>query len=112
MLKSAVAYIEYLIYNCGYGQSELAQYFNDESFNIVFEGYEGHNMAAFCEDKSLALYKFDLVDEGSEYTANYWVKQDDDTHILVVMLVFPQTSTAQLDEYSKKIFPELTTCQQ
>jgi hypothetical protein len=110
--ESAVAYIEYLMYDCGYGQNELAQYFNDEGFNIVFEGYEGHNMAAFCEDESLALYQFDLVEEGSEYAANYWVKQDDDTHVLVLMLVFPRESSSQLDEYSTEIFPELTACQQ
>lgn len=110
--ESAVAYIEYLIYNCGYGQTELANYFNNEGFNTVFEGYEAHNMSAFCEDNSLALYKFDLVDKGSEYTANYWVKQDDDTHILVVMLVFPRASSAKLDEYSRNIFPELTSCPQ
>jgi hypothetical protein len=111
-VESSIAYVEYLIYNCGYGQNELAEYFNDEGFNIVFAGYEAHNLAAFCEQESLALYKFELLDEGAEYAANYWVKQEDDTHVLVVMLVFPRESSAQLDEYSRKIFPDLTSCQQ
>ena len=109
-VDSTIAYIEYLIYTCGYGQTELGEYFNDAGFNVVFEGYESHAMSAFCEIKDLALYKFDLVEEDVEYTAHYWVEQTDDTHVLVMMLVFPKTSTAQLDEYSKKLFPELTSC--
>jgi hypothetical protein len=109
-VEGAVAYTEYLIYTCGYGQEEMNNYFNDEGFNIIFEGYESHTIAQFCEIKTLSLYKFDLIDEGLGYTANYWVKQEDDNHILVMMLVFPQESTALLDEYSQKIFPELTVC--
>lgn len=108
---AAIAYTEYLIYTCGYGQDELVQYFNDESFNTVFEEYESHTLADFCEQTDLALYKFDLLNEGTEYIAHYWVKQEDDTHILVMMLVFPKTGTTLLEEYSQKLFPELTTCQ-
>ena len=106
----AVTYSEYLIYTCGYGQTELDQYFNDTGFSIVFQGYESYNMSAFCELPDLAFYKFDLVDEGAEYTAHYWVEQTDDTHVLVMMLVFPKGS-AQLDQYSRKLFPKLTACQ-
>ncbi len=109
-VEAAIAYTEYLIYTCGYGQSEMDSYFNDEGFNIIFEGYESHSMAQFCEKKELALYKFDLVNEGEEYIANYWVKQATDTRVLVMMLVFPKSSAAQLEEYSKNIFPELTAC--
>jgi hypothetical protein len=110
--EAGVAYTEYLIYTCGYGQQELNDYFNNEGFKNVFNGYESYNQAAFCEiPNDLALYKFDLVDEGKEYTAHYWVEQTDDTHVLVMMLVFPRESTAQFDEYSKKLFPELTSCQ-
>ncbi len=109
--ESAVAYTEYLIYNCGYGQPELDEYFNDTGFNIVFEGYESYTASGFCEVPNLALYKFDLVEEGLEYTAHYWAEQTDDNHVLVMMLVFPKESTAQLEEYSKKLFPKLTSCQ-
>ncbi len=108
--ESAVAYTEYLIYTCGYTQEDMNKYFNDAGFNTIFSGYESHNMANFCENKGLALYKFDLVDKGTDYIANYWVKQQDDTHILVMMLVFPRESSTKLDEYSAQIFPELTHC--
>jgi hypothetical protein len=106
----AVAYTEYLIYTCGYGQTEMDEYFNDEGFAIVFDGYESYNLAKFCEVESLALYKFNAIDEGAEYDVNYWVEQSDDNHVLVMMLVFPKGNTAVLDEYSKRLFPNLTTC--
>lgn len=110
-VEQAVAYTEYLIYTCGYGQTEMDQYFNDEGFNIVFEGYESHAMAAFCEVTNLALYRFDLVDEGIEYTANYWVEQTDDYHVLVMMIVFPRSSTGLIDNYSTQLFPQLKICE-
>jgi len=108
--EGAVAYTEYLIFNCGYGQAEMNDYFNDEGFDIIFNDYESHTLAGFCKEKSLALYEFDLVEEGSPYIARYWVYQEDDHHILVMMLVFPQTSLAKLDQFSQKIFPELSIC--
>lgn len=110
--ESAIAYIEYLVYTCGYGQEELDEYFSDAGFAIAFGGYESHTMAAFCEQGNLALYKFDLMNEGVEYTSHYWVEQTDDTHVLAVMLVFPKAGSAQLDEYCRKLFPKLTSCHQ
>jgi hypothetical protein len=106
----AVAYMEYLIYTCGYTQADIDAYFSNEGFNIVFEGYESHIMTNFCEVESLALYEFDLIDEGADYVSNYWVEQTDDNHMTIMMLVFPKGSP-QMDEYSQKLFPKLTACQ-
>jgi len=108
--EGTVAYIEYLIYTCGYSQADLNNYFNDEGFSTIFQDYESHTNSDFCEIKDLALYKFDLVNEGEQYVANYWVKQSDDMHVLVLMLVLPNTDLAKLNEYSKKLFPELISC--
>jgi len=107
---SAVAYIEYLIYTCGYTQADMDAYFSEEGFAIVFDEYESYTETAFCEIESLALYQFDAVDEGANYDVNYWVEQTDDNHMLVMMLVFPKGSP-QLVEYSAKLFPKLTGCQ-
>ena len=108
--EQALAYSEYLIYTCGYGQSDMDSYFNDAGFNVIFADYESHTLSNFCEIKNLALYEYDLVDSSQSFKARYWVKQDTDTRILVYMLVFPQASTASLDKYSQTIFPDLTAC--
>jgi hypothetical protein len=106
----AIAYSEYLIFTCGYGQDDMNSYFNDEGFNIIFADYESHTLGNFCEQTGLSLYEYDLVDEGTPFKARYWVKQDTDTRILVYMLVFPEATPGVLDEYSKKVFPSLDTC--
>lgn len=106
----SIAYSEYLIFTCGYTQDDLNKYFNDEGFNIVFTDYESHTMTRFCEQSGLTLYEYDLVDEGNNFKARYWVKQDDEKHILVYMLVFPQGNPGALDDYSQQLFPTLTTC--
>ncbi|MBI3173757.1 MAG: hypothetical protein HYZ25_08560 [Chloroflexi bacterium] len=106
----AIAYSEYLIFTCGYSQTDLGNYFNDEGFNIIFSDYESHTLAKFCEQSGTSLYEYDLVDSNINYKARYWVKQEDEKHIFVYMLVFPQSDPGSLDTFSKQLFPLLTTC--
>lgn len=108
--QSAIAYVEYLMYNCGYGQAEWDEYFSDAGFAIVFGNYEGYTSTGFCEEGKLELYEYDLVEEGAPYVARYWVKKQSDTRILVVMLVFPQEQRALLDSYAGRLFPDLRSC--
>jgi hypothetical protein len=108
--ESAIAYTEYLIFNCGYSQQDLNSYFNTDNFNVVFGGYESHTLSKFCEMKKLSLYQYDLILKGMPYSARYWVKQDDSKHIFVMMLVLPKTSPDKLDRYSKQIFPQYSSC--
>ncbi len=108
--ESAIAYGEYLMYNCGYGQAELDEYFSDAGFAIIFANYDRYAQTNFCEQGSLALYEYDLVFEGSPYLARYWVKQQSDTRLLVLMLVFPDESRAVLDTYATRLFPDLSSC--
>ena len=107
---NAISYIEYLIYTCGYSQANLNNYFNDQGFNVIFGGYESHTLAKFCEKKSLALYEYDLVNNGADYVAHYWVKQDTETRVLVVMIVLPKDNPTLMNQYSQKLFPDLTSC--
>jgi hypothetical protein len=107
----ALAFFEYLIYNCGYGQADLDSYFNAANFDIVFSEYESYADAGFCEIENLALYEYDLVENGIRYAARYWVKQVSDTRVLVLMLVFPAAAPDALDQYSRAIFPGLTHCE-
>lgn len=108
--QSAIAYAEYLMYNCGYGQAELDEYFSEAGFAIIFGNYESHARTNFCEEGSLALYQYDLVDEGTSYAARYWAKQQSDTRLLVVMLVFPRENPSLMDTYATRLFPDLAAC--
>ena len=109
--SSAVAFVEYLIYTCGYGQADLDSYFNEEGFNIIFSGYENHTLTNFCEIKDLTLYEYDLVDEERDFKARYWVWQATETRLLDFLLVFPKDNPVDLDKYSQQIFPDLNSCE-
>jgi hypothetical protein len=108
--EGAVAYLEYLMYNCGYGQAELNEYFSDEGFDIVFANYESYGRFNFCEEGNLALYEYALRNEGETYAARYWVHQITETRLLVFMLVFPEKRMFVMNSYAKELFPELVSC--
>lgn len=108
--ESAIMYGEYLMYNCGYGQADLDEYFSDASFAIVFANYDSYAQTNFCEEGDLALYEYDLVFEGAPYLARYWVKQQSDSRLLVLMLVFPRDSRPLLNSYATQLFANLSSC--
>ena len=108
--EGAVAYLEYLMYNCGYGQAELDEYFGDEGFAIVFANYESYSLFNFCEEGNLALYEYALENADETYAARYWVQQSTDTRLLVFMLVFPEDRMFVMNSYSQELFPDLVSC--
>ena len=110
--EGAIAYLEYLMYNCGYGQAELDEYFSEEGFAIVFANYEDYHLYNFCENENqdLALYEYELEDAGDVYAARYWVQQVSDTRLLVYLLVFPDDRMFVMNGYARELFPELIAC--
>lgn len=111
--EGAVATLEYLLYNCGYGQAELDAYFNEGGFAIVFSNYESHALYNFCENESqdLALYEYALEKEGELYAARYWAYQQSDTRLLTFLLVFPEDKLPVMNGYARQVFPELVSCE-
>lgn len=109
--ENAVAYLEYLMYNCGYGQDELDEYFSDEGFGVVFANYESYNLYNFCEAGNLALYEYALENADESYAARYWVQQSTDTRLLIFMLVFPVDRMFVMNGYASQLFPDLVACE-
>lgn len=109
--EGALFIADYLMFNCGYGQEDLDNLFSAEAFDVMLADYESHTLLNFCEKTGLSLYEYDLLFKGTEFLARFWVKQESDTRLLTVQLVFPKASLALLDEYSNKLYPELTSCQ-
>jgi hypothetical protein len=108
---SAVAYLEALIFPCGYEEPDLDNFFNDENWKVIFANYESYEAVAECKtDTGLRLYQFKAVDKGYDYDIKYWAKNDTGTRVMGVMIVFPVESKSLMDEYSTKLFPELTSC--
>jgi hypothetical protein len=108
---SVLALAENLIFTCGYGQNELNNLFGGDNLNSLFSDYNTLVVSNFCErPNDIALYELDLTLDGVDYVSRFWVKQDSDTRLLTMRLVFLKVDSAKLDEYSKKVFPEYSSC--
>jgi hypothetical protein len=107
----SVAYLEALIFPCGYKELDLDNYFNEENWKAIFANYESYEAVAECKmDTGLRLYQFKAVEQGNDYDIKYWAKNDTDTRVMGVMIVFLVKSKSLMDEYSTRLFPELTSC--
>jgi hypothetical protein len=108
----AAAYIETLIFPCGYEDLDLDKYFNDEYWNSFFAVYQSHELlGSMCQtNDGLRLYEFSLDNQGYPYLARYWAKNDTDHRVITFMLAFPVSSSNVLDEYTQKLFPQLPNC--
>jgi hypothetical protein len=108
---NALAFVEALIFDCGYGDPELDTFFSAENWNIIFTNYESYQHAAECKSKdALRLYQFTAIKDGFNYAINYWALKDTGARVMEMMIVFPSESKSLMDEYSSALFPELTSC--
>jgi len=106
----AVAYLEALIFPCGYEEPDLNNYY-DENWGTIFQNYESYELLDECKrNDGLRLYEFKTQNMGFEYGINYWVKNDTETRVISMMVVFPLESKLLLDEYSSMLFPGYSTC--
>lgn len=106
----AIAHTEYLLWNCGYTESDLDNYFSQEYFDVVFSNYDGYTMNKSCQEKKLSLYEFDAVSQGAPYVVRYWVNQQSKTRVLIFMLVYPRENQAALEAMARQVFPDLVSC--
>jgi hypothetical protein len=109
---SAVAYVEALIFPCGYEEPDLDNYYSDATWKVIFSNYDSYEPAAVCKiDNGIRLYEFKVVTDGSDYNIKYWAQNDTDHRVLGTMIVFPAGSQSQMDEYAADLFPNFTSCQ-
>ena len=106
-----VAYVETLIFPCGYEEPDLNNFFNDDNWGIIFANYDSFETVSACKiDEGLRLYEFEAVTAGFDFNIRYWAQNDTDNRVVGAMIVFPADSQALMDEYSERLFPELISC--
>jgi hypothetical protein len=108
---NALAFTEALIFECGYTDSDIDAYFSGENWNTIFANYESYQAISECKSTNkLRLYQFTAQKAGFEYAIKYWTLNDTDTRVMELMIVFPVDSKSLMDEFSSRLFPELTSC--
>lgn len=107
----AVAFLEAILFSCGYEEPDLNHFLDDEHWDILFANYDSYEMIDECRsDQGLRLYEFEAVSQGFDYNISYWSENDTTERIITTMLTFPFGSEDVMDEYSIALFPELPNC--
>ena len=107
----AVAYLEYLHFDCGVSQQQIDDYFSPENFQVILSSYSSYQQAAQCQHNGLKLFEFDLSFSGSSYHMLYWVEQVTPTRVADIALTFPASQQAKQAEYAGRLFPDLPSCE-
>ncbi len=111
MSENALAYLEALIFPCGYEDANLDAYYSPENWAIIFSDYDSYQPAETCRsDSGLRLHQFSAQNSNVEYEIRYWAQNDSDERVLSLMLTFPVEERAQLEEYAARLFPNLPRC--
>ncbi len=107
----SLVYLEYLIFNCGYTEEDLDDYFNDEYFaQIVLIDYDNPQKVGECRQGDVRLYEFRADFMGQSYRISQWVKPDNERRVAGLFMTFPLEDEEMMDSYAVKIFPELPVC--
>ena len=107
----AVAYLEYLHFDCGVSQEQIDQYFTPQTFQTIMSSYSSYVQTAHCALNGLRLFEFDASFNDTQYHILYWVKQVTPTRVADFTLTFPIKQQSKLAEYAGRLFPALPTCQ-
>jgi hypothetical protein len=107
----ALAFLEALIFPCGYEDLDLDNFFSVDSWQIVFGGYESYEFLSECRNAAgQRLYEFALGLDGFVYDANYWSVNDTATRVVTMEIIFPVDSEILFDEFSYSLFPQIPSC--
>jgi hypothetical protein len=107
----AVAYLEALIFSCGYEEPDVDAYFSPETWDVIFQYYDDYEIVSECRtDNGLRLYEVDATNAGFEYDIRYWARNDTDNRVITMMMTFPVGTEDLLDDYATRLFPPLPDC--
>jgi hypothetical protein len=108
----ALAYLEALIFPCGYEEPDVDSYFSDENWKLIFQSYESYTSTSpMCRmDNGLRLYEFKAVSQGFDYDIRYWAKNDTENRVITFMFVVPVGNKSTMDDIASRLFPQLSTC--
>ena len=108
---NAVAYVEYLVYSCGYTQKDVDTYFSEDNFkSTLFKDYQDVTKTAECSKDDLRHYEFRGKFSGIHYLMVYWVKPENGNRILDFMMAFPVEKQDELKKVATQLYPQLPAC--
>lgn len=106
----AIANIDHVIF-CDVTSARIDEYYVDSFFEVMLQNYEGYEPARDCRLNDLRLFELRVKSSGYDYNARFWVELVDGDHTRETLLVFPVDDVAKMTAYSRKVMPQLMTCE-
>ena len=109
----AVAYMDYLVYACGYSQQDLDSYFSEENFqDVFFSDYEEVVRTAMCSTDSddIRLHEFTATFSDVPYDIRFWIMKYGEARIINATLAVPAGRDHDMARLSRGLFRALPDC--
>lgn len=108
---SAVVFVDYILYNCGYTREEVESHYTPEAFKTeILANYQDIQQVTVCEAGDTRLFVHTVRWNETDYLTHLWVRPDGRYRILEVFMAFPSTSADVLKQYAAQLFPNLPAC--
>ena len=107
---SALADVTVYMFCDDTGTDDITWFYNDQSLQVMFQGYEESRLVASCGKDKLLLYELEALKDGQIYNIHLWAEPLNKSRLLSVVVTFPQQETALLDQYGQEFFPQLPSC--
>jgi hypothetical protein len=107
----AVAYMEYLHFDCGVSEEQIDRYYSPPGFDVLLSNYDSHEQRAACDLDGLRLYEFDARLYGGDYSILYWVEKISSTRVVGLQLTFPASGQEQQARFAAALYPSLPACE-
>jgi hypothetical protein len=106
----ALAHVQLLLYNCGYTQAEVDNFYGEANMNVMLGGYLSHTLTAQCTHDGLTLREYDVDYDGQPYKVRFWIEPLNETRVRDVHLGFFPEDIAEMEEYARRLYPDLPSC--
>jgi hypothetical protein len=112
--EGALAYLEHLVYDCGYVEADIDAFFSEQSLKeVILQDYERPELLESCKDASgdLRLYELSAWIHEQTYLVRIWVTLPQPNRMVYVFLTYPEVGQEQLQAYARDLFPALQACE-
>jgi hypothetical protein len=106
----AIAHSQYLLYNCGYTQTDIDTFYGDENMKIMLGGYNSWQQTAICQHDDITLREFTMDYDGTPFAMRFWIQPVNDKRVRDINLAFAVKDADLMDQYAARLFPDFTSC--
>ncbi|MBZ0282944.1 MAG: hypothetical protein K8L97_19545 [Anaerolineae bacterium] len=109
-VSEGIAHSQYVLYNCGYTQTVVDNFYGDAGMDVMLGGYNTHTLTAQCEQDGVMLREYALDYAGKPFMMRFWIQPVNATRVRDIHLAFSVDDDAMMEDYAARLFPNFASC--